>query len=180
MLDYLTEIADWLMVVITALYLSATIIICVFNGKSAKAAKEQTEEIKRQFYSLNRPVITTRVILLENGIWMLRVKNEGSQAAFNTKITINQELIDSLPEEKFRKFLIEDCEKIRTVGVGQRFCLFLGTEEYAKKGLDVPVAGHITYSGVNGLDYSEDFLEDIRSYAVLCCGTDDDTTESGT
>ena len=35
---------DWLMVIITAIYVVATIIICYFNGKSAKAAKKYKEE----------------------------------------------------------------------------------------------------------------------------------------
>ena len=34
---------DWIMVVITAIYVIATIVICYFNGKSAKAAKIQTD-----------------------------------------------------------------------------------------------------------------------------------------
>ena len=40
---------DWLMVIITAVYVVATIAICVENCKSAKASKEQLEESKRQF-----------------------------------------------------------------------------------------------------------------------------------
>ena len=40
---------DWLMVIITAIYVVATIIICYFNGKSAKAAKMQTDEMIRQY-----------------------------------------------------------------------------------------------------------------------------------
>lgn len=43
------HITDWLMVIITALYFITTIIICVSNHKSAKAAKEAVEESKRQF-----------------------------------------------------------------------------------------------------------------------------------
>lgn len=39
---------DWLMVIITAVYVIATIAICYYNGKSAKAAKEQLEESKLQ------------------------------------------------------------------------------------------------------------------------------------
>lgn len=32
--------ADWLMVIITAIYVIATIVICIFNGRSAKASRE--------------------------------------------------------------------------------------------------------------------------------------------
>ena len=38
-------ITDWLMVIITLVYVVATVFICIANIKSAKAAREQTEEI---------------------------------------------------------------------------------------------------------------------------------------
>lgn len=42
------SITDWLMVIITLVYVVATILICVFNGKSAKTAREQIEEAQKQ------------------------------------------------------------------------------------------------------------------------------------
>lgn len=43
-----SSITDWLMVIITFVYVVATVIICVFNGKSAKAAREQLAEAQKQ------------------------------------------------------------------------------------------------------------------------------------
>lgn len=43
------SITDWLMVIITFVYVIATILICIFNGRSAKATREQVAESKRQF-----------------------------------------------------------------------------------------------------------------------------------
>lgn len=40
---------DWLMIIITFIYVVATIFICVFNYRSAKAAKEQIEVSKTQY-----------------------------------------------------------------------------------------------------------------------------------
>lgn len=40
---------DWIMIIITAVYVAATIAICVANINSAKASKEQLEESRRQF-----------------------------------------------------------------------------------------------------------------------------------
>ena len=42
-------ITDWLMVIITFVYVAATILICIFNGRSAKATQEQVAESQRQF-----------------------------------------------------------------------------------------------------------------------------------
>lgn len=40
----INNITDWLMVIITAIYVGATIFICIFNGKSATAAQKQLSE----------------------------------------------------------------------------------------------------------------------------------------
>ena len=45
---------DWLMVIITTVYVVATIAICVANFKSAKATKEQLDESKRQYEDKKR------------------------------------------------------------------------------------------------------------------------------
>jgi len=47
-------ITDWLMVIITAIYVIATIAICWANIKSAKATREQVAESKRQFEETRR------------------------------------------------------------------------------------------------------------------------------
>ena len=47
-------ITDWLMVGITAIYVAATILICFFNAKSAKATREQVVESKHQFEESKR------------------------------------------------------------------------------------------------------------------------------
>lgn len=47
-------ITDWLMVGITLVYVVATIMICVFNGRSAKATREQVSESQRQYEETKR------------------------------------------------------------------------------------------------------------------------------
>ena len=44
-------ITDWLMVIITMVYVVATVLICIFNNKSAKAAQEQVTEMRQQLKS---------------------------------------------------------------------------------------------------------------------------------
>lgn len=50
----MSTITDWLMVVITLIYVLATIAICVANFKSANASRDQTLESKRQFAESKR------------------------------------------------------------------------------------------------------------------------------
>lgn len=47
-------ITDWLMFGITFVYVVATIFICIFNYRSAKATREQVEESQNQFYEAKR------------------------------------------------------------------------------------------------------------------------------
>lgn len=49
---------DWIMIAITAVYVIATIFICIFNYRSAKATREQLAESKRQFEENNRAFVT--------------------------------------------------------------------------------------------------------------------------
>lgn len=48
------SVTDWLMVGITFVYVIATIFICIFNGRSAKATREQVAESQRQFDETKR------------------------------------------------------------------------------------------------------------------------------
>lgn len=45
---------DWLMVIITAIYVVATILICIANFMSAKATREQIDESKKQHKETQR------------------------------------------------------------------------------------------------------------------------------
>ena len=47
-------ITDWIMVIITLVYVVATIFICIFNGRSAKATRDQVEESQKQFHEAKR------------------------------------------------------------------------------------------------------------------------------
>ena len=91
-------VTDWLMVGITAVYVIATVFICIYNGRSAKATREQVSESQRQYEETKRlemmpylqfestdhsPNYEMNLVLvsgdLRNGtyITILRVKNIG-------------------------------------------------------------------------------------------------------
>lgn len=52
-----TMLTDWIMIIITTIYVIATIVICISNKRSADAAKEQTREMIKQYNENNRPYI---------------------------------------------------------------------------------------------------------------------------
>lgn len=158
-------LTDWLMVIITAIYVVATIFICIYNGKSAKTAKTQTEEMRRQFYATNRPLLSVEIVYLRKAFYALRFTNNGNQTAFNTFFDINQDFIDNLTESKFKELLENDKGKIRNIGVGQHYDLFFGTNVYLKQDKKIPIIGRMHYQGINESIYAEDFRVEPEKYA---------------
>ena len=106
------NITDWLMVGITAVYVIATILICWANLQSAKAAKAQLEEMKKQFEEENRPNIEAE-LLYERRMWfVVRFVNHGRKTAKHVKIELEEEFIDSLPEEQIKSLLLKQDKKL--------------------------------------------------------------------
>ena len=159
-------ITDWLMVIITGIYVIATVFICGANIKSANAAKQQTIEMKQQFYAVNRPNISVEVVYLKKAFWILRFTNYGTQTAFNTRITLNEEFINSV-EEKIQPILRENNGRVYTLGVNQSYDLYFGTNEYRSLAPKVKIMGKIIYSGYNNSLYAENFEIETENYATF-------------
>ena len=94
--------ADWAMVIITGIYVVATIFICWANIKTAKASKEQLKEMQRQFAEANRAEIEVEFHYLRRTWYVVRFVNRGEKTAQHVKISVAQSFIDSLPEESFK------------------------------------------------------------------------------
>lgn len=69
---------DWIMVIITTIYVIATIFICKANIKSANATREQVAEQKRQFDETNRAFVTINFDIIRSGLAMLHIQNHGN------------------------------------------------------------------------------------------------------
>ena len=90
------SITDWLMVVITAVYVVATIFICWANIRSAKATKEQIEESKRQFEESNRAFVTVSFEIIKSGLAVLCIQNIGKRIANNVNLHISEQFLDNM------------------------------------------------------------------------------------
>lgn len=160
-------ITDWLMVVITAIYVIATIIICVFNAKSARAASEQTKQMHLQFLQTNRPIVTVEIVYLKRTFWVLRFTNHGVMTAFNTRIELAKSFIDSLPEEYFRQIVEKEVGKIRTIGVNQHHDIFFGGDGFRALSKAEPIVGRVSYRGTTDALFAEDFRIELSGYATF-------------
>lgn len=160
---------DWLMVIITAIYVVATIVICYFNGKSAKASKEQaeiakkqTEEMIKQYNLSNRPLVTIRFDIIRSGLLCFVVENEGPLPAHDVRVTINEDFIDNLPDEGVKNSFRKLKESKLYIASHQKMTLLLdGQPEFSK--IAEKVANiQIQYDG-----YVENTTIDISQYGLL-------------
>ena len=157
--------SDWIMVLITLVYVIATIFICRANFKSAKASEEQLKEMRKQFESNNRPYIEVELALEKRIFYAFRFVNNGNVVANNVNIKLDPDFIASL-EEPMKDLLIKQEGKKCIIGAHQSYSLYLGKCNFLKgKGIS-PVNGKIIYFA-NGKEYEKPFSIDLESYMTI-------------
>ncbi len=90
--------SNWIIAIATALYVVLTVFICVSNAISARAARKQTEELILQRELSFRPYIQISFEIIRGALLCFKIKNTGNQAAFETKVRVNDEFIQSLDD----------------------------------------------------------------------------------
>ena len=166
-------ITDWLMVVITFVYVVATIFICWANIKSAKASKEELSEMKRQYADENRPRIEIEFCYERRTWYIVRFINHGRLTAQHVKIILDEEFIDSLPNPDFQDALIKQREKECIIGVGQHYDLYIASNELRGNPNMKPVTGKISYQN-DKETFKSDIFVDLASYAPFFSSTSEE------
>lgn len=154
------------MVVLTGIYVLATIFICLFNYGSAKASKDQLAEMRRQFDEDNRPYITVELIYERRAFYGLRFSNHGKRVANHVRIELDQAFLDSVTEPSFKQALDKTKGKECIIGIGQHYDLFFGSNEFRKSNNKVALSGKVVYND-GKLTYTEPFSVDFDSYATI-------------
>lgn len=150
---------EWLMVIITAIYVVATIIICVFNGKSARAAKVQTDEMIRQYNLSNRPNVTIHFDIIRSGLLCFVVQNEGISPAHNVNIKINENFLNGMEEEDKGICLNKLADSELYLASRQKIYILLGGQlQFSKLAQNVAEVD-ISYDG-----YKEHTTIDLNQY----------------
>ena len=161
-----------LMVVITLVYVIATIKICRANLRSADATREQVEESKRQYEEEHRAFISYEFIYEHRAWYGLRFSNHGKRIASNVQIKLDKAFLDSIIEPQFRDSLSSLDGRVFTLGIGQSYDIFLGTNAFRERRDKIPVQGTIEYKDRNSA-YSEPFLIDFANYPPIFSVTTD-------
>ena len=154
--------SEWALVCITAVYVLATIAICFFNYRSAKAIREQVQESKRQFDETNRPNIDVTHEIIRGGLICLKIENTGRKLAQHIRLTINDNFIQCTQGLFGNSFLTELKGSVFSLGIGQKwFIVLCGPQEitrlYANL-LEIDIsyeADRQTYTGHVSIDFSQ-------------------------
>lgn len=166
--------ADWVMVVVTTIYMIATIVICIFNGKSAKAANEQSEiakkqiqEMVRQYNNVNRPQVNIRFEVIRSGLLVFVVENIGPLAAYNVNIHINDEFIDNIEKEDRQIRMKETNNCNMFLSSRQKIYFILGGQMQFNNIARETAHIDITYNAQNGDGYNEKTDINLNDYRYL-------------
>ena len=165
--------AEWTMVIITGIYVVATVFICWANFKSANASKEQLKEMQKQYAETNRPLIELEFHYSRRTWYIARFVNHGNLTAQHVRINLNQSFIDSLPEESFRNELKRIMGRECIIGVGQHYDLFIGSNNLRGNPNMMPLIGTINYEA-QGKEYKSDLFADLERYMTFFSATTDE------
>lgn len=159
-------ITDWIMVIITCVYVIATILICLFNYRAAKATREQVAEAKRQYEEINRAFITYEFLYQKRTFYGIRFTNHGKKVANHVKIQFKQKFIDSIKEPNFLDILNKQKGKSFVLGIGQSYDIYFGSNEYHKNENKIPIEGQLFYED-DKESYCEEFIINVQNYATI-------------
>ena len=165
--------ADWVMVIITGVYVIATIFICWANIKAANASKEQLREMQREFAETNKPNIELEFHYSRRTWYIARFVNRGNLSAQHVKINLDQEFIGSLPEESMKKELERIKGKECIIGAGQHYDLYIGSNQLRGNPNMKPLTGTIEYKA-QGETYQSDLYVDLENYMTFFSSTTDE------
>lgn len=173
-IKWLNENNGCLMVILTLVYVVATILICLFNYRAAETSKEQTREVYRQFIENTRAHIIPKFKEIEGQIICLVFENIGKDIATDVVIDINEEWLKKLGQTKA---FPENANNLRNLKDGKLFFTINQTMYY---GLWVPGDGSndfeilgekellisIKYKSL-GKEYKEDFAIALKNYNYM-------------
>lgn len=157
-------LTDWIMIIITTIYVVATIVICISNKRSADAAKEQTSEMIKQYNENNRPYIIVKFEIIRSGLLCFVVENVGSMPAIGLEIDLCREFIDNIPDERMVGRVTEFVEsKDIYLAPNQRMYITLGGQGDFNEISNVVAKFIVRYSG----RYKNVYFIDLKQYRYM-------------
>lgn len=155
--------AEWALVTITGIYVVATIFICAFNLRSAKAIEEQNKEQKRQFDETNCPCVDVTLEVIKGGLVCLKIQNTGQRMAHNVKVKMNKEFIEQIKNDSDKNSMNNFLKSSYSLGIGQKWFLFLCSHIELNRLNKIPIHLNVSYEYDNKT-ITKDFIIDLEQY----------------
>lgn len=166
--------ADWVMVIITGIYVVATILIFITNRNATIAAQEQVAEMKKEFEDNNRPIIEVELDLKQRQMYTLQLVNRGNKTAYNVSVEFNDDFLESIEDFDGYYQLKNQVNRKCIIGVDQHHDIFLYSVQYKVDDRALPVSGIVRYES-EGKKYDKDFQIDLRNYMTFfSCQSNED------
>lgn len=157
-------LTDWIMIIITTIYVIATIVICISNKRSADAAKEQTREMIKQYNENNRPYIIVKFEIVRLGLLCFVVENVGNMPAIGLEIDLCREFIDNIPDDQMRTRVIEFVEsKEIYLAPNQKIYITLGGQGDFNEISNIVAKFVVHYSD----RYENEYFIDLKQYRYM-------------
>lgn len=161
--NFIDKYNGFFMVLITVIYVIATIKICKANSKSAEATEKQVEESRIQFEESNRAFVTADFEIIRNGMLTICIRNHGKRIANNVNIYICNEFIDNVEVEYFKEHMNRINHSKFTLGIGQSWYLSIGSNTHLKQ-----LSKELLYIDISYCDnknsYNERTVIDLKQY----------------
>jgi len=166
MIDFLNFINEYngaFMVIITTVYVVATILICRANQQSASASLKQLEEARKEFEEANRAFVTINLDNIRGGLAVLKIHNSGRRVATDVSVKISDEFITNLPDDLGKKCLNQLSNANFSLGIGQVKYVFVCANPTFKKAAEKELTISVSYK--DGLkQYSELISIDMNQH----------------
>lgn len=173
-ITWLNDNNGFIMALLTFVYVVATILICFFNYKSAKATNEQTKESYEQFIGSSRAHIVPKIIELEGEMLCLSFQNIGKDIATEVVLNVSEKWLKKLEKTFTFPEVANSLRKIKKkkifLTVDQQLCYGLcipgnGHDDFNVLGT-VPLEIDISYLSM-GREYSEHFNISLDGYNFM-------------
>ena len=164
----LTVLVATMSMVITLVYVVATIFICRANIRSAEATREQVAEARRQYEEEHRPYISYQFIFEHRAFYGMRFTNYGRRVANHVQIKLDNDFINSIPKKSFYNELATLHTKEFALGIGQSYDIYFGASEFRDNPDKKPIRGTVLYCDPEtGANYQEAFEIDFEKYGTI-------------
>lgn len=157
---------EWALVVLTGVYVLATIAICWANWNSARWTRKQTAAMIQQFEETNRARVVVRFDKPSWAEQSLVLKNIGKRIATNVRLTIDESFMNALNSWSSHNLLKTALQSKMLIAPEQEYWFLLGLNTSLDKLSTKTVHVGIKYQD-GEITHQEETIMELNQYNFL-------------